>query len=192
MNLLLAHSQFFDKSPTADQNISGKSSSCVDQSVSGTRSPTEKRMSQNQTPFSHSVQSSQSQELCSSTEYTESQKSVISLSTTSISQTNSQTSVISLSTDQSEDDMFNNVSTESSNSETSTANTPNQFVDHRNYYPSVVRYCQGLTVLTGSSNKTSSTVTDIQILMTDGSDKRLSTENMPQYDPESSLEFAKN
>ncbi|VDI40579.1 Hypothetical predicted protein [Mytilus galloprovincialis] len=192
MNLLLAHSQFFDQSPTADQNISGKSSSYVDQSVSATRSPTEKIMSQNQTPSVQSVESSQSQELCSSTEYTDSQKSVISLSTTSISQTNSLTSVISLSTEQSEDDMFNNVSTESSNSETSTANTPNQFVDHRNYYPSVVRYCQELTVLTGSSKKTSSTVTDIQILKTDGSDKRLSTENMPQYDPESSLEFAKN
>ncbi|CAC5400567.1 unnamed protein product [Mytilus coruscus] len=180
MDLLHTQLRFFNKSQTADQNISGKSSSYVDQSVSGTRSPTEKIMAQNQTPYSQSVDSSQSQELCSSTEYTDSQNSVISLSTTSISQTNSQTSVITLSTEQSEYDMFDNVSTEPSDSDTNTANTPNQFVDLRNFHPSVIRYCQGLTVLTGSSNKTSSTVTDIQILMTDGSDKRLLSENMLQ------------
>ncbi|VDI40581.1 Hypothetical predicted protein [Mytilus galloprovincialis] len=162
--------------------------------MSETGNPTEKIMSQNQTPSVQSVESSQSQELCTSTEYTGSQKSVISLSTTSISQTNSQSSVISLSTELSEDDMFNNVSTEPSDSDTCSTSTPNQFIDLRNFYPSVVRYCQGLTVLTGSSNKTSSTMTDIQILMTNGSDKRLLPENMPTYfnDPKSSLESGQN
>ncbi|CAC5393364.1 unnamed protein product [Mytilus coruscus] len=197
MNLLLTQLQFFNKSSTADQNISGKSNSSVDQSASRTIIPTEKIMSQNQTTYSQSVELSQFQELCTSTEYTDSQKSVISLSSTSLVQTNSQTSVISLSTEQSEDDMFSNISTEPSDSDTtctSTANTPNLFIDLRNFYPSVIRYCQGLTVLTGSSNKTSSTVTDIQILMTDGSDKRLISGNMPQSfnDPKNLLESGEN
>ncbi|CAC5393362.1 unnamed protein product [Mytilus coruscus] len=90
--------------------------------------------------------------------------------------------------------MFNNVSTEPSDSDTSTANTPYQFSALRKFYPSVIRYCQGLTVLTGISNKTSSTLTDIQILMTDGSDKRLSSGNMPQSfnDPKSLLGSGEN
>ncbi|CAC5366668.1 unnamed protein product [Mytilus coruscus] len=180
MDLLHTQLQFFNKSSIADQNISGNSSSSDDQSVSGRRSPTEKKLSQNQTPNSQSVEFSQSQELCTSNIYTNSQKSVISLSSNSMVQTNSLTSVISFATEQLEDAMLNNVSTEPSDSDTSTANTPNQFIDLRNFYPSVIRYCQGLTVLTGSSNKTSSTVTDIQIFMTDGSDKRLLSENMPQ------------
>jgi hypothetical protein len=49
--------------------------------------------------------------------------------------------------------------------------------DFKEFHPSIVHYCQCFTILTGNRHKITSTMTAIQVYMTEGNDYRLLSES---------------
>jgi hypothetical protein len=64
--------------------------------------------------------------------------------------------------------------------------------DFKEFHPSIVHYCQCFTILTGNRHKITSTMTAIQVYMTEGNDYRLLSESEEIFPKELNLDFLLN